>query len=356
MFISPVATVLVSCGCCWSCWLYKTKERRKEARLRAKYFEGRLAEHKSSSAREVVDNTKLYTIKELNKATENFNGDRVIGHGGQGIVFKGMLTNGQVIAVKRSKTFEENQWMQFINEVILLSQINHRNVVKLLGCCLETKSPLLVYEFIPNGTLFEHIHTCCDNYGFALTWENRVRVACETAGAIAYLHSSSSVPIYHRDIKSTNILLDEKYQAKVSDFGISKAFSVDQTHMTTCVRGTFGYLDPEYFRSSQFSEKSDVYSFGVVLVELLTGQQPIREASATLDEDNVSLVHFFLASMNESTLDSILDPVLVMEGGVEVKEDVLVVANLAKRCLNSRGIERPTMKEVYVELERLRKK
>ena len=172
----------------------------------------------------------------------------------------------------------------------------------------------------------------------------RLRIASDTAGAIDYLHSSITTPIYHRDMKSTNILLDDKFKPKVSDFGISKAISADQTHLTTRVLGTFGYLDPEYFRSNQFSEKSDVYSFGVILVEMLTGQHPIR---VTASEEEKSLVLHFMTAMNEYTLDAILDP-LILKGSM--KEDVTAVANLAKRCLYARGIERPTMKEVAMEL------
>uniref|UniRef100_A0A7C8ZM39 Protein kinase domain-containing protein n=2 Tax=Opuntia streptacantha TaxID=393608 RepID=A0A7C8ZM39_OPUST len=342
----PVLGALVSCCCCWLCWHCKTKERRKEVRLRAKYFMGRLEE--TSPDRDVVEKTKLFTINELKRATENFNGDRILGQGGQGTVYKGMLTNGQVIAVKRSKTFEERQWQQFVNEVILLSQVSHKNIVKLLGCSLESKIPLLVYEFVPNGTLSQHIRN--PMIEFSLTWEMRLRIAAEAASAIAYLHSSSSTPIYHRDVNSTNILLGDKYEAKVADFGISKAVHIDQTHLTTCVQGTFGYLDPEYFESSQFSEKSDVYSFGVVLVELLTGQEPIRASKA---DEEMSLVEYFLSGMNKLCLDAILDPIVVQGN---TKDTVISVAILAKRCLHIRGLERPTMKEVAIELEALIRK
>ena len=188
-------------------------------------------------------------------------------------VYKGMLTDGRIIAVKKSKVVDEENLEESINEIVILSQINHINVVQLLGCCLETEVPILVYEFISNGNLYKYIHVQDDE--FLLSWEMRLQIAIEVVGALSYLHSAASIPVYHRDIKTTNILLDEKYRATISDFGSSRSIAIDQTHLTTHVQGTFGYLDSEYFQSSQFTEKSHVYSFGVVLVELLSGQKPI---------------------------------------------------------------------------------
>ncbi|XP_039171055.1 wall-associated receptor kinase-like 5 [Eucalyptus grandis] len=196
-----------------------------------------------------------------------------------------MLIDGTIIVVKKSNVIDARQVEQFVNEIVILSEINHRNVVKLLGFCLESEVPLLVYEFVPNGTLYRHLHD--PNEEFPVSWEMRLRIANEVATALSYLHSDVAILIYHHDIKSSNILLDEKYQAKVAYFGASKLIPIDQTHLTTKVQGTFEYLDPEYYQTSQFTDKSDVYSFGVVLAELLTRERPISQLTAE-EERNLS--------------------------------------------------------------------
>ncbi|KAK9278577.1 hypothetical protein L1049_028149 [Liquidambar formosana] len=293
-----------------------------------------------------VEKTKIFTSKELGKATDNFNENQILGQGGHRTIYKGMLSDGKIVAIKKSKLIDENQLEQFINEVVILSQINHQNVVKLLGCCLETEIPLLVYEFISNGNLFQFLHD--QNKECPLSWEMCLLIATEVSGALAYLHSASSLPIYHRDVKSTNILLGDKYRANASDFGTSRSVSIDQTQLTTLVKGTFGYLDPEYFQSSQFIEKSDVYSFGVVLVELLTGQKPI---TLTESLEAKRLAKHFIEGLEETRLFDVLDAMVIKEGG---KEEILTIANLAKQCLNWNGKKRPTMKEVTMELEGIR--
>ncbi|KAL5581519.1 hypothetical protein UlMin_013961 [Ulmus minor] len=316
--------------------LFKFVKKRKAVKRREKFFKqngGLLLQQEISSGKTNVEKTNVFNSKELEKATENFNIDRVLGQGGQGTVYKGMLADEKIVAVKKSKIADQTKVAEFINEVVILSQINHRNVVKLLGCCLETEVPLLVYEFIPNGTLSQYIHE--QNEEFPFTWEIRLRVAKEVAAALSYLHSSASFPIYHRDIKSSNILLDEKYRAKVVDFGTSRTISLDQTHVTTLVYGTFGYLDPEYFQSSQFTEKSD----------LLTGQKAVSITRSA--EEGRSLATYFIITMEEDRLFEILDA-QVMRGP---KEEIVVVANLAKRCLDLSGRKRPAMKEVAMELE-----
>ena len=330
-------------------WLHKLIKWRKEVKRKAKYFKrngGLLLQQQMSSSDGVVEKMTIFPITDLEKATDNFHENRVLGQGGQGTVYKGMLTDGRIVAIKKSKKVDEGQLDQFINEVVILSQVNHRNVVKLLGCCLETEVPMLVYEFVPNGTLYQHIHDPTED--FHVTWRMRLQIAAESAGALSYLHCSSSAPIYHRDIKSSNILLDEKYRAKVSDFGASRAISIEQTHVTTCVQGTYGYLDPEYFQSNQFTDKSDVYSFGVVLVELLTGRKPIWP---TESGGWRSLAIEFLYQMENTCLFDIVDSRVIEEGK---KEEFIAVADLARRCLHMNGKQRPTMKEVATVLEGIR--
>ncbi|XP_004246320.1 wall-associated receptor kinase 2 [Solanum lycopersicum] len=331
-------------------WLYFSIKKRKLIKLREKFFQqngGLLLKQRISSNEGGVGATKVFTAEELKKATNNYASDRILGRGGNGIVYKGILPDNRIVAIKKSKFVDEDQIEQFINEVLILTQVNHRNVVRLFGCCLEAEVPLLVYEYVSNGTLYEHIHN--QNGAPWLSWKNRLRVASETASALAYLHSSAQMPIIHRDVKSANLLLDDVYTAKVADFGASRLIPLDQTHIATLVQGTLGYLDPEYFRLSKLTEKSDVYSFGVVLAELLTGIKPISRDKNNKDKN---LAECFILSMRKNQLFQILDRRVVKEGSLEQLQKV---AELVKNCLRLHGEHRPTMKEVAMKLESLRK-
>ncbi|KAF7848573.1 hypothetical protein BT93_L1831 [Corymbia citriodora subsp. variegata] len=330
-------------------WLYWGLRERKISRQREKFFlenGGRLmlqrllSEHEGS-----IESARIFTDEELKQATDHYHESRILGQGGQGTVYRGILPNNMVVAIKKAKILDRSQVEEFINELIILSQINHRNVVKLIGCCFETEVPLLVYEFVTNGTLSDHIHKC--GHESTLSWRARLRIAGETAGALSYLHSDASAQILHRDIKSTNILLDENYTAKVADFGASRLVPLDRTQLTTLVQGTLGYLDPEYFHSSQLTVKSDVYSFGVVLAELLTGLRALSFERAE-SERNLSL--YFASAIKAERLFEIIHLRVLNEGN---PEEIKEVAMLASRCLRVKGEDRPTMKEVAMELEGL---
>ncbi|KAF7849105.1 hypothetical protein BT93_L1246 [Corymbia citriodora subsp. variegata] len=329
-------------------FLYLGLKKRKLIRLKEQYFKqngGLLLQQQLHERDRTTNATKIFSAEELEKATEHFDESKIVGRGGYGTVYKGILPNSTIVAIKKSKLVDESQIEQFINEVIVLSQINHRNVVKLLGCCLETEVPLLVYEFVNNGTLFDHIHN--PNKSSKMSWETRLRIASETAEVLSYLHSSTSIPIIHRDIKSMNILLDANYTARVSDFGASRLVPLDQSELSTMVQGTLGYLDPEYLRTSQLTEKSDVYSFGVVLIELLTGKKAL---SFDRREEERSLAMYFLLALKENRLFQIVEELIAREDNEQVKR----AADLAKRCLKLKGEERPTMKEVAIELDGIR--
>ncbi|KAM3261614.1 hypothetical protein ACQJBY_052350 [Aegilops geniculata] len=312
--------------------------------LKRKFFEqnrGQLLQQLISQRADIAERM-IIPLEELEKATNNFDKARELGGGGHGTVYKGILSDLHVVAIKKPKKVVQKEIDEFINEVAILSQINHRNVVKLYGCCLETEVPLLVYEFISNGTLYDHLHVEGPR---SLSWGDRLRIAIETAKSLAYLHSTASIPIIHRDIKSVNILLDDTLTTKIADFGASRYISVEKSGLTTMVQGTVGYLDPMYFYTGRLTEKSDVYSFGVMVVELLTRKKPFSYLSPSGD----GIVAHFAMLFAEDNLSQILDPQVINEWSKEVHE----VATLAIACTQLKGEDRPTMRQVELTLESL---
>lgn len=270
-------------------------KKRKFIKLKQKFFE-----RNGGLLLGSVKNAKTFTAEDLKKATNNYHPTRVIGQGRFGVVYKGILQNNQIVAIKKSKFCDQSQVAEFINEISLLTTIIHKNIVRLLGFCLETEVPLLVYEYISNDTLFDQIHV----QNSLLSWEKRMKIALETANGLAYLHFKTEVPILHRDIKSSNVLLDNNFTAKIADFGASRLKPIDETHLTTLVQGTLGYLDPEYFHTSQLTDRSDVYSFGVVLAELITGRKSVSSENPECERN---LAKLFVTAVNEEGIDKILD-------------------------------------------------
>ncbi|CAL5045681.1 unnamed protein product [Urochloa decumbens] len=293
-----------------------------------------------------IDTVQIFTIEELKKATDNFDRSRELGTGGHGTVYKGILGGNKEVAVKRSKIINVTEAEEFVQEIIILSQINHRNVVRLLGCCLEVEVPILVYEFIPNGTLFELLH---GNHGRQpVSLEDRLRIAQESAEALAYMHLSINHPIVHGDVKSLNILLGDNLMAKVSDFGASRMVPKDAVQFMTMVQGTLGYLDPEYLQKRLLTDKSDVYSFGVVILELITRKMAIYFDGA---EEGKNLAASFLQAMRENRVEAMLDISILSAGMEELLQEV---AELACLCLNVKGEERPSMSHVADRLKAIR--
>ncbi|KAL3698675.1 hypothetical protein R1sor_012751 [Riccia sorocarpa] len=293
------------------------------------------------------ETTALIPLREIKRATDNFTDSAQIGEGGFGKVYMGSLQDGTVVAIKRSKRDgSEAGKQQFLNEVRILSQVNHRHLVKLLGCCMENKVAVLVFEFVPNGTLQEHLQ---GKRGTRLSWKQRLHIAVQTADALNYLHSSANYPIIHRDVKSANILLTEKLTVKVADFGISKLSLEEVTHMSTAaVQGTVGYIDPDYYATFQLTSKSDVFSFGVVLLELISAQSVI---DFQRPDGDASINAYTRALLARGELESLIDPVLMDSCNSETMDSLVAVAKLALKCAEARSRDRPTMKEVLKELQ-----
>ncbi|XP_057486066.1 probable LRR receptor-like serine/threonine-protein kinase At1g67720 [Actinidia eriantha] len=280
-------------------------------------------------------------LPEIEEATNDFS--KKIGKGSFGPVYYGKLKDGKEVAVKTMADSTSHGTKQFVTEVALLSRIHHRNLVPLIGYCEEAHQRILVYEYMHNGTLRDHIHDSANHKH--LDWLARLHIAEDAAKGLEYLHTGCNPSIIHRDVKTSNILLDIHMRAKVSDFGLSRQAEEDLTHISSVARGTVGYLDPEYYANQQLTEKSDVYSFGVVLLELISGRKPV-----SLEEYGAewSIVHWARSLIRKGDVISIIDPSLA--DSVKI-ESVWRIAEAAIQCVEKHGFSRPKMQEIIVAIQ-----
>ncbi|CAM8932695.1 unnamed protein product [Rhodiola kirilowii] len=282
---------------------------------------------------------KFFTYEELEKATDNFNENREIGDGGFGTVYLGKLEDGRTVAVKRLYENNYKRVEQFLNEVEILARLHHQNLVMLYGCTSRhSRELLLVYEYISNGTVADHLHGEKAKPG-SLSWQTRLKIAVETASALKYLHASD---IIHRDVKTNNILLEDNFCVKVADFGLSRLFPLDVTHVTTAPQGTPGYVDPEYRQCYQLTDKSDVYSFGVVLAELISSKPAV---DLTRHRHEINLSNMAINKIQNDALEEFVDPSLGFDRDCNVSKSITAVAELAFQCLQSDKDMRPSMQE-----------
>lgn len=290
-----------------------------------------------------VNNIKIFSKEQLKQITKDYS--VVLGKGGFGQVFLGTMEDNKQVAVKRSISVDDARKKEFANEVIIQSRISHKNIVKLVGCCLEVDVPMLVYEFAPRGSLDDVLHGTIDNTKTSLPLGTRLDIAVDSAEALSYMHTSATQKILHGDVKSGNILLDENFHPKVSDFGTSRLLSIEKKH-TILVIGDMNYIDPVYMKTGRLDEKSDVYSFGVVLLELITRKKP------RYDGNNSLLINFLKSFTSDERAREMYDTEIASPENIEFLEKV---GSMAVACVKEDMDERPNMKEVAELLQLVRR-
>ncbi|KAL6008803.1 hypothetical protein ACLOJK_022029 [Asimina triloba] len=308
-----------------------------------------------------------FTLRDLELATNNFSKEHVIGEGGYGVVYRGCLINRTPVAIKKLLNNLGQAEKEFSVEVEAIGHVRHKNLVRLLGYCVEGVHRLLVYEYVNNGNLEQWLHGAMRQHGY-LTWEARMKVLLGTAKAtkfrgfnsllhdvvlittnifcsLAYLHEAIEPKVVHRDIKSSNILIDDDFNAKVSDFGLAKLLGAGKSHITTRVMGTFGYVAPEYANTGLLNEKSDIYSFGVVLLEAITGRDPVDYGRPAQE---VNLVDWLKLMVGSRRSEEVLDPNIEMRPSTRSLKRALLTA---LRCVDPDSDKRPKMSQVVRMLE-----
>ncbi|KAM3293027.1 hypothetical protein ACQJBY_036555 [Aegilops geniculata] len=285
-----------------------------------------------------------FTLRDLDVATDHFAKDNVIGEGGYGVVYRGRLSNGTPVAVKKILNNLGQAEREFRVEVEAIGNVRHKNLVRLLGYCVEGTQRMLVYEFVNNGNLESWLHGELSQYS-SLTWLARMKVLLGTAKALAYLHEALEPKVVHRDIKASNILIDDEFNAKISDFGLAKMLGAGKSHIATRVMGTFGYVAPEYANSGLLNEKSDVYSFGVLLLEVITGRDPI---DYDRPPSEVNLVDWLKLMVANRRSDEVVDPHLERRPSTKELKRALLTA---LRCIDLNAEKRPRMDQVVRMLD-----